>query len=885
MVIKTNLKVLFSWNNGTLILQVRKPGDLRRLQLIPRSELRDDFPSDLIDRYVHWLDLSTGELEFRPVGSLWTPEPSNWRLYMQRPGIRSHAVLQKPNQGISLIDIHSRTFGVVSNAVSSLESPKNIVATYTAQMLEVFLPRFHLSFFLNTNSELECRSMPGYVIDESQTCGTMFGLKNKLFLRPTRANSKDSLLPRRVIIPQGDISFRKNGNFTSVSINIDGEQHVRWHEYTVDTDLGCLTGNASLSSKLYQCYLHALTSHCLPDPLLGHTGTEEALYILRSASCRSFQRLDVHDARLLELISRLTPERIYYPPHLQSMATVKWNDLPALSQHHGFFQAACSIFDHARALEVLYDPPAVFDTSDRNPSLLSRAASRNRSYYPSDLQIWEQPSSSDDLIYGSRDLSDLGSAEHVAFQTSWSVWNSQPSFNASSPTLWDVMKSWNSLGPPDSNVSLRYSQYWLKFDAARDWFIIYELCRRKATTEGLRNSKIEMCFSLSAAAYSKSKYFVLIPFLIIFSLDQRFCDINPPSGRSYVPSHGLAPGLTNLEKIVSESSLPFQSTPANSLPGKMKKKNKEYRGVIKKESSRVAELVLREWPSYQNVDLPEEWFDKSYFDRSIKEYDQSISWNVRLGVHILLLQNVLNYWKKPKVLIPIPVPYIFSPQFIPNNHKPPSYSLHDIFVSRANISIPPLDGDPLRVSAIPGAPTAEPLDISDSLDTLIEEFRNSRQPLLKLYGSELKKSHRELFGQYASLSVRGGVSPHKFLLVYYHKCSQRKDTIFSEIFAALAPSQNVEAASRIAGLWPRITPRSLLRQLAQDHINTLPSVWRSMITYYAISLLKYRHSIRLLELSSRQQREELLREIETINNDVVSESSPDWLLIQVCPSC
>jgi len=882
VVIKIDQKVLFSWNNGTLILQARKPGDPRGLQLIPRSELCDDFPADLIDKYVHWLDLSTGELEFRPLRSLWTPETSNWRLYLQNPGIHPPAVLQKPNQGISLIDIRSRTFGVVSNLVSSLESPKHIVATYTDQTLEVSLPRFHLSFFVNTNSELECRNMPGYVIDTSQTCGTMFGLKNKLFLRPTRANSKDSLLPRRVIIPRGDISFRKNGDFTSVCINTDDEQHVRWHEYTIDTDLGCLTGNASLSSKLYQCYLHALTSHCLPDPLLGHTGTEEALYMLQSASCRSFQRLDVYEAELLEFISKLTPNREYYPRHLRSMATVKWNDLPALSQHHGFFQIACSIFDHARALEVLYDPPAIFETSNRNLSLLSRAASRNQSYYPSDLQMLEQPSFPDDVIYRSRDLSDLGTAEHVAFQTSWSVWNGQPSLDAGSPNLWDVMTSWHSLGSPDTNVSLRYSQYWLQFDAARDWFMIYELCR-KAMTRGPRNSKIEMCFSLSAAAYSKSKYSVLVPFLIIFSLDQRVCDINPPAERSYTLSHGLTPGLADLEKIISESALPLQSTPANFLLIKMKRKKVKYGVAIKKESSRVAKSVLRRWPSYQDVDLPKEWFNKPDFDRGLKEYDRSISWNVRLRLHALQLQNVLG--DRENLNVSIPVPYVFSPQFIASNPKPPPYSLRDIFVSRPNISTPTADGDHLRLCAIPRTATAEPLASSDGLDILVEELRNSQQPLLQLYGNELKKSHHELLGQYTPLWVRGSVPSHRLLLDYHHECSHRKDAIFSEICAGVAPSRNVEATNRIAGLWPRVTPRSLLRQLAQDSINTLPYSWRSIITHYAISLLKYRHSIRLLELSSRQQHEEILREVEAIYSDVLSKSTPDWLLIQVCPSC
>ncbi len=244
----------------------------------------------------------------------------------------------------------------------------------------------------------------------------MFGLQNKLILCPATDSSEESLLPRRIIIPQGKVSFSSTGDFTSVSINTDGQQRVRWHEYTIDTELGCLMSNTSLSSKLYQCYLHALTSHCLPDPLLGHTGTEEALYMLRGASCQSLQRLEGQETKLLELISNLTPNRVYYPRGLQSMASVKWNDLPALSQHDDFFVAVCSILDHARLLEALYDPPITFDSLVRDPILLNRAASRNKLYYPSDLQISGKPSSVDDLEYRSRDVpdSDSDSAEHVS---------------------------------------------------------------------------------------------------------------------------------------------------------------------------------------------------------------------------------------------------------------------------------------------------------------------------------------------------------------------------------------------------------------------------------------------------------------------------------------
>ena len=684
-------KILFSWNNAwnrDLILQARKPGDSQRLQFVPRSKLLGDFPRCLVDKYVHWLDLRTHELEFRPVGSPWTSETSNWRLYIHHRGIEPRATLKKPGQGVSsiqLIDIRSSTFSVVANLLSPLESPDQIMATQINQTLEVSLPRLRLSFFVNTNWELECRSIPGYVIDETQTCGTMFGLTNKLVLRPSGTSSDVTLLPRRVIIPKGKISFGTSSHFAKVSIDTGAEEHVRWHEYTIDTDLGYLTGATSLSSKFYQCYLHALTSHCLPDPLLGHTGTEEALYMLQSASCRSFQRLDVHEAELLELIGKLTPNRDYYPHHLRSMVTVKWNDLPVLSQHHGFFRIVCTIYDHARDLEVLYDPPTVFDAPSRNPSLLNRAASRNNLYYPSDLQILKRPPSPDDIIYRSRDLSDLGTTEHVAFQTSWSIWNGRPYFGSLSLDLWDLMSSWDSIGPSISVVSLRYSRYWLNFGASRDWLVIYDLCR-SATNEGERKSKIRLCFSLSAAAYSKSKYKDMIPFITVFALDKRCRDLSPPPERSYMLSDGLAPRLAHLEDLISQFALPMHSTPVHSLQIKKKRKTAEYNATINRESSIVARAILNQWPHYRRVKFPEEWFDKSAFIGHLVAYIQSIARNVKLREHVAQLQGIMRqYLINP---VPVVVSYGVSPHFITSRPGAPSYSLHDVMVSCASVPTP-----------------------------------------------------------------------------------------------------------------------------------------------------------------------------------------------------
>ena len=870
-------------------MQARNPRDSQTLQLIPRPVLSGDFPRHFVDEYIHWLDLSTGELEFRPATSPWISGSSNWRLYIKRPGVLEkikkpgilpRVLLQKPSQDnspIQVIDIRSSTFAVVSGLLSPLESPEYIIATHTVQSLEVSLPRLHLSFFVNKNWELECRTIPGYVVDATQSCGTLFGLRNKLILCPRPSSSEEPLLPRRVIIPEGDVSFRTDGDFAKVSITTDAGEHVRWHEYTIDTNLGCLTSNSSLSSKLYQCYLHALTSHCLPDPLLGHTGTEEALYILRSAGCRSFQRLAFHETSLLKLIRGLSPERVF---DLWTTSNVKWNDLPALSQHHDFFLAVRTIFYHADALEGLYDQPRATCFADRYFSqlLLNRVASRNKLYYPSGLHMSGQLPSPSDVEYWSlaRAARDDKVGEYVAYRTSWSIWNARFSVNED---LWNVINSWGSLGPAGSGISLRYSRYWLEFDLSRDWFVIYDLFRKVVNRRNPRNMRIQLSFSLSAAAYSRVDSSNVTNFLMAFALDERFRSLSPPPERSFTLSHGLAPERTNLEKIILEYALPMSSTDLA-----FNNRESEYKAVIKRESLAVVDSILNQWPDYNPVDFPEQWFNRPQCNRRIKEYLQSLSRNIRLREHVLRLQSILQDYQN--ISIPAALPYVFSPQCVTSHSNAPSYSLHDILSSRTNVPTPSACGEPFQYCAIPATDAkigAPPHASSRGLENLIEELRHSPKPLLRQYGNALNKSHRELSGQTASRSAGNAVPPHEALVLYYNECSHKKDQLFSEISAALAPARDVEETSRIAGLWPSITPRSILRHLAQDRISTLPERWKFVITCYAVCFLKYQQSLRLMELSSRQQHEELLREIDTIRHDILAESSPDWLLVQVRP--
>jgi hypothetical protein len=318
----------------------------------------------------------------------------------------------------------------------------------------------------------------------------------------------------------------------------------------------------------------------------------------------------------------------------------------------------------------------------------------------------------------------------------------------------------------------------------------------------------------------------------------------------------------------------------------LKDARKERNQKIKMRSSEVANLILRRWPDDSPVDLLGHWlFDGSQCHRRIKGYSRSISENIQLRDHVLELQGILQRHENvQRWSIPATVPYKFSPKFITSRSMAPSYLFHDVLLSRTDVPTPLVE-QPVLVDTIPTTVTVGTLVPvgSDSLKILIEELRHSRQPLLELYGNELNRSHHELMGHSASQAIRGAVPTHELLRHHHDQCFRRKDEAFSEISASLAPSQNVEKANAAAGLWPRITPRSLLHQLAQGRIGTLSDQWKAVITRYAICLLKYQQSQRLLELSSSQKREELLREIDSTRSDVLAESTPDWLLVQVRP--
>ena len=307
-------------HDSELIVRSRKQEYV--FELLPTHTLDGDFPHAFAQDFAHWLNIETGLIEWRPLKDAWSSTPDLWQMW---PGDQQEKYLVRGSS--KLIDIHTPTAKAVSLVLSPLEYAAHIHITLSkTEVLEVHLPRLNLGFFLRKKSkQLESKQFRGMTVDANQSFGALTGLTNK----PVLLGDNDS--ERSVIIPYGEVLFRPEEFHVRVHINLPLKQQRSYHIYQIDNQLGRLVDNGTLKSRLFKIYLHAVTSHCLPDELTGRSGTEEALYGLASSSICSFLRLEQTDIDLLVLLARLTPLRQYYPENLRSMQRVNWGNLHLLN--------------------------------------------------------------------------------------------------------------------------------------------------------------------------------------------------------------------------------------------------------------------------------------------------------------------------------------------------------------------------------------------------------------------------------------------------------------------------------------------------------------------------------------------------------------------------
>ncbi len=803
------------------------------------------------------------------------------------------------NPSQRMVDIHSPTFSMVLSQLKALEILDFIIITTpfdSPDQLHIDLPRFQLSFFMNADGALECQNFPEMIIDPDQSADTLFSLRNYLILR----FKDDYEFPRcrRILIPYGEVHCEQHEDHVSITIDRGTSRKVTYHEYMIDNDMRCLVSQTSLTGKLYQVYFHALTSYYLPDPLTLLTGTEEALRELQSAACFSFQSPQKEDLVLLKKIQALTPRRAWCFQR-KSMQHIYWeSNMSPLAQHHAFSTLVDSIMEHIQAMDV-FGTKLDQDVSHNDPEidhLSRRAAFRLAAFYPEEYGFAPSQETCD-VIYQSRDLE--RHEDNVAADVTRMVFTG-PSTLHPPPTLRDKLYEWKTIGPSDNGLefSFSYSRQWLNAShLRRNWIpFLYYLSSNRADPTSINRCRWQLMFSLPALAYCAGDVRVMIPSLLASVMNQnaQVLRITQPWAQAASSmlldfSFGTIPQETTMKTIISEAAHSLQSSPVWTL-GQRNQEQLEafvarrllaYQNLRRTQGDSLRQLLLATWPCDNPVLEAQRTAEYTMFDvRSVlartKPYFKMCYNNRLVSSFTDMVQNDISAVLRVGVMETV-ARYIFVPCSQGHESKRSTISLSHVFATR-NM---PAAGNITRTFRPVEVPEAWgfPSDTTD-LMSLIQEFQSSPDTCRRLYARDLERSRQSLRNQSSTV-----LPPSDIVWTidqakdYRNDCRQSMDTTLADLQRPLNQylSRN-ERALQLAGLWPRLTPRTILRRLLHINNNTFSSIEK-----YAFSYLEYQRSQRLLRTVVRGNHTEFYKE--GFNNEVTAYRYPEWILLQVCLFC
>lgn len=570
-------------DGSDLIIRCRRDDEV--FELLPESKLKSALPRCLLHDYVHWYDMKTHIIEIRPLFDPWTPNlGKNWSTEFQlndgvsfsRPqgsGLRQFLI--DPDDAIS--HTMHEVFSPLEQSIFDLFISFNYEESndHKPQPPTISLPRYNLTFSLTAQGDLDCLSHRGYLVDATQDIGTLYGLSNMLVLRsPSTASQK-----RRLILPIGSIEASSDGNtHPNVTIAIDPDAtSVKYHLYEVDDILGRLL-DTTLSSRLYRLYLHALTAHQLPDPLLKCTGTEEAVKGLAQGETFSFQSLLPEEIALLEQIGKLTPLRRLYSNQTKSMENVqRHTTLPPTSEHYGFAAAVREIWDYWMSIRVLYPnshtPEEANEAESFLPeyekaahkSLTRRSAARNILYAPMHCLGHDAGAPlGEDETYTARDCPMTPMPPHSidreadVFEISKLVHEWRNGLDVTTQLL-NIIQEWGQISACQPNRSLDYCSVWVDNSLESTWRSLYDICRR-ASEEDDRN---QLAFVLGTLVYHHPEQRELCVTLLAFAtntiFDQPIHDA--PDSEDLDFSYGETPSESRLISLVTANTVVFEDSP------------------------------------------------------------------------------------------------------------------------------------------------------------------------------------------------------------------------------------------------------------------------------------------------------------------------------------
>ncbi|KAE8440778.1 hypothetical protein EG329_006578 [Mollisiaceae sp. DMI_Dod_QoI] len=859
----------FSLQNDFLV-QAFKDG--QNYELIPARLILEEFPSDFVDNFVHWYNVNDDCLEFRPLEDPWAESLDNWKLVR----INCNTGWRLMKNKLSLIGVKSETGKLLSKILAPLEDRLQIhnFFHHSSSSLEIELPRLQLGFNIQSQtSDIQSRQFREMCIDKDQSLGTLVGLCSKLVLK----NEKNG--NRLVIIPEGGVTYESDADH--VRVNIRKDLASKAHAYHVDTQLGRLLDNGSLQSKLFLCYLHSLTSFCLPDPLIHRTGTEQALSILDSAAVRSFDRLTQDNIEILGHIARLTPGRTYYPANERVMQTVSWSQgIDFMAQHGGFYKRVSSILDQSDAYNVFHPefPVERLKLDHVEEHLLERDCIRSSTFRVSGFGA-EDHTVNFDSTYSPRDRDQNSASGFKAFVMSNIVHHERRFLHYQvqedlKEHFWNVFSQTSDIHGPSQLLPFSEIEYdarlllgkGLSNLVSKHWSALHH------TLSGSHPQFNKFCFMiwLSTLAFADRADMQILQTLASFFVAPDMAQISAPKIDNFRLHRGAKPDQYELSNDFRPALLPLARCPEATLTSYSWETNQNFRrrqqDTFRSKQNdaldRLVKAMESQWPCEALV-TPSYSCPYLDFERAIDIAKPKFKTWFDNHRYARYLEEISTALKRQSI----------SPL------KHPSYP-----ISNKALDVPRRQGRGFvsmdDILTFP-APHVLPCD-TRCINDLISSCRDAKKPvprlttLIETLGSQTRSSYEESYVRDLKRSLSSlqdlGIqhklqisenSINKDLVDHLSRTKECVHLINESISSALVSPQESERSAAIAAdvkQWPRVSPIFLLQQLSHRRSQKLSHVWKNCIVQYGIALTELHRAERLLNLTSNHV--ELIRELQ-----------------------
>lgn len=865
-------KVYFAMRDGRVVIRTRKGQEV--LELIHPECFDGDLPANFVNDYAHWLDLSSKEIEFRPIDLPWSSSGSNWRLrYQLDPG----PYLFKGER--RLVDVRSGSCVAVMKVFRSLEATKYVhVMLHKDAELEIFLPRWKLNFFLNRAGDIECRELRR-IVDPDQSIGTLIGLRSRLVLCGLGDLAKKE--DRVVIIPFGEPTVVGSGAHVEVKIKASG-RNVTFLSFRRDNELQRLNGDGKMSTALYKAYLHALTSYIYPDTFTGCTGVDEALTCLNEQLIGCSEPLDEESTKLLVSISALTPNREYYPKRLRKMQQIRWHpSLSALAQHDDFFHVAEQIVLSANRFAIFYPGGKVASlksSSDR--SLLQRARYHNSKFRSPDSGGNVLPLDAD-VDYGARDRSIMTERVVKVYQIASLIVAWPERLDVSEVLSADLQSLGTISGFQKAYSTSSPVSELLEISFASSWGSLQELCRSSS-----KEDEYKLLFLFSVIAYSqKASDLIILRTLLAFAFVPELERLMPPPYSYFNLETGCAPTESALRKILQNHKLKFRA-PRGTPTAESRHLKVVHKRKVERQLSMLVGYYERQWPC-RKPDAPgtelASLLDVRGASSQISILFSECSKNVEFTGWLDQVQTVLTALRQITTL-PEQLPSDWqSSERMPVSHARTGCKLLTIDVLMCGEPPRAMPFSDILSENRPSIQSTKNANLHSVVIALRSNSRNLGQnSVRRLYGNDLMAS-LDAYQNHREPSTPDGL-PESVEMTVFHRLAVGGyvDVMSKQIRKKVSPASQVSHLLERAGLWPRLTLRSLLKLLSKTSDYALSPSWRACLLALGEAVTMLQRARRLVLAGERSDVSACSDEMENVGRQGWQSSEmPDWLLIEL----